>query len=291
MKYRFMDGYRSEFEVGKMCRALRVSRSGYYAWRKEPVSNREKEDGKLAVEIRGIHERSRRTYGSPRVHAEMREKGYRIGRNRVARLMREHGIRSKVKKRFKVTTHSKHGLPVAANLLKRNDIQVHRPNQVWVSDITYIRSKEGWVYLCIMMDLYSRNIVGWSMEDRLTKELVMKSLHMACMRRGTERGIIIHSDRGSQYASKDFREMVAEKGFIASMSGKGNCYDNAYAESFFHTMKVEEVYGRVYRTRQEARVRMFEYIEVFYNRLRKHSQLGYLSPYQFEQKKELHNVA
>jgi transposase InsO family protein len=290
MKYKFIDMNRSEFEVGKMCRALRVSRSGYYAWRKKPVSEREKENEKLVAEIRDIHEWSRNTYGSPRIHAELRDRGYRIGRNRVARLMREQRIRSKVKKRFKVTTHSKHGLAVAENLLGR-DLQLYRPNQVWVSDITYIRSREGWLYLCIIMDLYSRSIVGWSMEERLRKELVLKSLHMACMRREPGRGIIFHSDRGSQYASKDFRAMIAGKGFRASMSGKGNCYDNAHAESFFHTMKVEEVYGNIYKSRQEAKLRIFEYIEVFYNRTRKHSQLGYQSPYQFEQQNELHNVA
>ena len=290
MKYKFMDGHRSEFEVGKMCRALGVSRSGYYRWRQKPVSDREKENEKLAAAIKDIHEGSRNTYGSPRVHAELRDKGYRIGRNRVARLMREHRIRSKVKKRFKVTTHSKHRLPVAENLLQ-GDIQVYRPNRVWVSDITYIRSREGWLYMCIIMDLYSRSIVGWSMEERLTKELVLKSLHMACMRREPQSGIIFHSDRGSQYASKDFRALIAEKGFRASMSGKGNCYDNAHAESFFHTMKVEEVYGNIYRSRQEARLSLFEYIEVFYNRFRKHSQLGYQSPYQFEQQNELYNVA
>ena len=291
MKYKFIDMNRSEFEVEKMCRALGVSRSGYYRWRQEPVSEREKENEKLAAAIRDIHERSRNTYGSPRVHAELKDRGYRIGRNRVARLMRKHRIRSKVKKRFKVTTHSKHGLPVAENLLKRGDVQLHRPNQVWVSDITYIRSREGWLYLCIIMDLYSRSIVGWSMEERLTKELVLKSLHMACMRREPQRGIIFHSDRGSQYASKAFRALLAGKGFRASMSGKGNCYDNAHAESFFHTMKVEEVYDNVYRSLQEARLSIFEYIEVFYNRFRKHSQVGYQSSYQFEQQRELHDVA
>lgn len=291
MKYKFIDMSRSEFEVGKMCRVLGVSRSGYYAWRRKPVSVREEENEKLVLEIREIHERSRGTYGSPRVHAELRERGYRIGRNRVARLMKRHGIRSKVKKRFKVTTHSKHGLPVADNFLRRGDIRVHRLDQVWVSDITYIRSHEGWLYLCIIMDLYSRSIVGWSMEDRLTKELVFKSLYMACMRRKPGRGVIFHSDRGSQYASRALNATLMKKGFIASMSGKGNCYDNAHAESFFHTMKVEEVYGNVYRSRHEAKLSIFEYIEVFYNRFRKHSQLGYQSPYQFEKRKELYNVA
>ena len=290
MKYKFIDGHRSKFEVGKMCRALRVSRSGYYAWRKKPVSKREKENGQLVEEIREIHEGSRYTYGSPRVHAELWERGYFIGHNRVARLMRENRIRAKMKKKFKITTHSKHRFPVAENLL-RGDIKIKRPNQVWVSDITYIRSAEGWLYLCIIMDLYSRSIVGWSMEERLTKELVLKSLERACLRRTVERGIIFHSDRGSQYASNDFRALITGKGFIASMSGKGNCYDNAHAESFFHTIKTEEVYGNTYRTRQEAKLSIFEYIEVFYNRVRKHSQLGYLSPYQFEVQKELHKVA
>ena len=168
MKYKYIEMNRLEFEAGKMCRVLGVSRSGYYAWRKEPMSRREKEDEGFEKEIREIHERSRKTYGSPRVHAEMHEKGYLIGRNRVARLMKKNNIRSKVKKKFKVTTHSKHGQPVAKNLLK--DIQVKKSNEAWVSDITYIRTVEGWLYLCVIMDLYSRNIVGWSMEERLTKE-------------------------------------------------------------------------------------------------------------------------
>jgi transposase InsO family protein len=249
------------------------------------MSRREAEDELFLEEIREIHERSRKTYGSPRVHAELREKGYHIGHNRVARLMKKNKIRSKVKKKFKVTTHSKHGHPVAKNLLK--DIQVEKTNQAWVSDITYIRTVEGWLYLCIIMDLYSRNIVGWSMEDRLTKELVIKSLEMAYAGRRPEGGVIFHSDRGSQYASGGFRRSLERKGFVASMSGKGNCYDNAYAESFFHTIKVEEVYGSVYKTRHEAKTSIFEYIEVFYNRVRKHSRLGYLSPYQFEIQKEI----
>jgi len=204
--------------------------------------------------------------------------------------MRRYGIRSKVKKRFKVTTYSKHGLPVADNLLRRGEIRVHRPDQMWVSDITYIRSREEWLYVCIIMDLYSWSIVGWSMEDRLTKE-VLKSLYMACMRRKPGRGVIFHYGWGSQYASHALNAALMKKGFIASMSGKGNCYDNAHAESFFHTMKVEEVYGNVYKSRHEAKLNIFEYIEVFYNRIRKHSQLGYQSPYQFENQKRSYNVA
>jgi putative transposase len=289
MKYKYIESYRSEFEVGKMCRALGISRSGYYAWWKNPKSRREKENEELVGEIREIHEKSRYTYGSPRVHAELQERGYLIGRNRVARLMKNNNIRAKTKKKFKITTHSKHGYPVAKNILR--DIQVKYPNQIWVSDITYVRTFEGWLYLCIIMDLYSRTIVGWSMEERLTKELVLKSLEMAYARRNPLEGLIFHSDRGSQYASEGFRRSLLQKGFVASMSGKGNCYDNAHAESFFHTIKVEEVYGKTYRSREEAKSSIFEYIEVFYNRVRKHSQLGYMSPYHFELQKELQKVA
>jgi len=289
MKYKFIEKYRSSFEVGKMCRALKVSRSGYYRWWNNPMSRRDKENKELVGEIRRIHERSRCTYGSPRIHAELRDRGYSIGRNRVARLMKMNKIRAKTKKKFKVTTHSKHKYPLSPNLLK--DIEIVRPDQAWVSDITYIRTFEGWLYLCIIMDLYSRSIVGWSMEERLTKELVLKSLEMAYRRRASGKGLIFHSDRGSQYASDEFRRSLLQKGIIASMSGKGNCYDNAYAESFIHTIKVEEVYGSSYRTREVAKSRLFEYIEVFYNKIRRHSGLGYLSPYQFEQVLKLQKVA
>jgi len=289
MKYEFIEKYRSCFEVGKMCRALKVSRSGYYRWRKGLMSRRSRENAELLKEIMEIHRKSRFTYGSRRVHAELRERGYLIGHNRVARLMRLNKIRAKTKKRFKITTHSKHERPISPNLLK--DTRIVKPNQVWASDITYIRTHEGWLYLCVIMDLYSRSIVGWRLEDRLTKELVLKSFEMACWRRNPEKGLIFHSDRGSQYASEEFRKALMQKGFIASMSGKGNCYDNAYAESLFHTIKVEEVYGSDYKTKEAAKLRMFDYIEVFYNRVRKHSGLGYLSPYQFEQALELEKVA
>jgi len=289
MKYEFIENHRSCFEVGKMCRALKVSRSGYSGWRNNPMSRRDKENEELLREIRGVHKMSRFTYGSPRIYVELRDRGYFIGHNRVARLMRINKIRAKTKRQFKITTHSKHKYSLSPNLLK--DIEIVKPNQVWVSDITYIRTYEGWLYLCVIMDLYTRSVVGWSMEDRLTKELVLKSLEMACMRRNPGKGLIFHSDRGSQYASEEFRRLLSRKGIIGSMSGKGNCYDNAYAESLFHTIKIEEVYGSIYRTREAAKSSLFEYIEVFYNKVRKHSGLGYLSPYQFEQMLKLQKVA
>jgi len=204
--------------------------------------------------------------------------------------MRVNQIRAKTRRRFKITTHSGHSYPVAANLLGK-ELQMVRPNQVWVSDISYIWTQEGWLYLSVIMDLYSRGIVGWSMEERLTRKLVLKALEMACNRRGAVRGLIFHSDRGSQYASYEFGGMLQKKGLRPSMSGKGNCYDNAYAESLFHTIKTEEVYHSCYRSRQEAKTSLFEYIEVFYNRYRKHSGLGYMSPYQFEQSIELQKVS
>ena len=253
------------------------------------MSKRIIENTELLKLIMEIHQKSRFTYGSRRVHAELREMGYFVGHNRVARLMKLNKIRAKVKKRFKITTHSKHKRPISPNLLK--DIKVVKSNQVWVSDITYIRTQEGWLYLCVIMDLYSRYIVGWKVGDRLTKDLVIKSFEMACMRRNPAQGLIFHSDRGSQYASEEFRKALVRKGFTASMSGKGNCYDNAYAESLFHTIKLEEVYESDYRSKEVAKLRLFDYIEVFYNRVRKHSGLGYLSPYQFEQILDLQNVA
>jgi len=213
MKYKFVERHRPCFEVGKMWGALKISRSGYYRWRKNPKSRREKENDRLTEVIRGIHKSSRFSYGSSREHVELREKGYHIGHNRVARLMRVNKIRVKTKRRYKITTHSVHSYPVAANLLG-NGIQIVRSNQVWVSDISYIWTQEGWLYLSIIMDVYSRGIVGWAMEERLTKELVVKAVEMACSRRGDPRGLIFHSDKGSQYASYEFRGILQKKGII-----------------------------------------------------------------------------
>jgi len=226
---------------------------------------------------------SRGTYGSPRLTAELRARGIRCGKNRIARLMRLHGIAAKMKRRFKITTHSRHNLPVAENLLNRQ-FAVDRPNKVWLSDITYIQTQEGWLYLSAVLDLYNRQVIGWSMNDRLTQDLVLNALAQALGRRTPEADAIFHSDRGSQYAGHAFRDVLRNHDFVQSMSGTGNCYDNAVMESFFHTLKTEVVYCERYRTRAEARQSIFEYIEVFYNRIRRHSSLGYLSPLEFEAK-------
>jgi len=278
-----MDQHRSSHGVQKMCRVIRASRSGYYGWRKQPQSKREKDNEKILMGIRESHKNSRRAYGSPRITEDLQAKGMRCSENRVARLMKIHGIVGKAKKKFKATTNSKHNLPVAENLLKQNFV-TEKPNAVWASDITCIQTLEGWLYLVVILDLYSRQVVGWAMSDRLTSGFVVKALYQAIGRRHPASGCIFHSDRGIQYASTDFRDVLKVYGFIQSMSRKGNCYDNAVAESFFHTLKTEHVYEYRYETRAEARQSIFEYIEMFYNRQRRHSALGYRSPVSFELK-------
>lgn len=281
MKYWFMEKHRSSHGVQKMCRVIGASRSGYYRWKRQPQSKRQEEDEKMLMQIRESHKNSLKTYGSPRITDELRAKGVKCGRNRVARLMRLHGIVAKTAKKFKVTTNSRHSLPVAGNLLKQNFV-AEKPNMVWVSDITYIATLKGWLYLTVILDIYSRQVVGWAMSDRLASDFVIKALNQAIGRRKPGTGCIFHSDRGVQYASADFRDVLKKHSFIQSMSRKGNCYDNAVAESFFHTLKVEHVYDYRYETRAEAAQSIFEYIEMFYNRKRKHSALGYLSPVSFE---------
>ena len=233
------------------------------------------------MEIRESHKNSRRAYGSPRITEDLQAKGMRCSENRVARLMKIHGIVSKVKKKFKATTNSKHNLPVAENILNQ-DFVTKKPNAIWASDITYIATLEGWLYLVVILDLYSRQVVGWSMSDRLTADFVIKALYQAIGRRRPASGCMFHSDRGVQYASADFRDVLKAYGFIQSMSRRGNCYDNAVTESFFHTLKTEHVYEYRYETRTEAVQSVFEYIEMFYNRIRRHSALGYRSPVSFE---------
>ena len=282
MKYKFIEKHRSEFLVEKMCEVLKVSRSGYYRWKKKPVSDREQEDERIVVKIRESHSRSKERYGSPRITRDLRADEVMCGENRVARLMRENEIVAKTKRKFKVTTDSEHKLLVADNLLK-GDFTVSTPNRVWVSDITYIWTREGWLYLLVILDLFSRNIVGWSLSTRLKSELVTSALKQAVGRRNPADGLILHSDRGCQYASQHVLEALKKYGMVQSMSRKGNCYDNAVAESFFHTLKTELVYGQTYSTRDKARQSIFEYIEIFYNRQRRHSYLGYLSPLDFEQ--------
>ena len=264
-----------------MCSTLEVSRSGFYAWHKRGESSRDRANRRLTELIGEEHERSRRTYGSPRVHAALKARQQACSLNRVARLMRAAGIRSKVKRKFRTTTDSRHGHPVAPNLVSQN-FWASAPNQVWVSDITYIWTDEGWLYLASTMDLFSRLVVGWSMSATMPASLVQNALEMALDRRDPRPGMLHHSDRGVQYAAHAFQGLLERNGILCSMSGKGNCYDNAVKESFFHTLKTELCNHEHYRTRQEAKASIFEYIEVFYNRQRLHSTIGYLSPMQFE---------
>jgi len=281
MKYLFIENHRSAFRVEKMCRVLGVSRSGYYSWRKRGFSKRGRSNQALLVKIKKFHEDSRRTYGSPRITADLRANGETCGRNRVARVMRVNGIAAKTKRRFKITTNSKHNHPAAPNLVKQEFV-AEKPNQLWTSDITYLWTIEGWLYLSVILDVYSRQIVGWAMKKRLTKGLVISAFKQALSHRTPARDMILHSDQGSQYASGDFQSLLNRYGIRSSMSGKGNCYDNAITETFFHTLKTELVYFKNYQTRKEAKLSVFEYIEVFYNRQRRHSSLGYKSPVDFE---------
>lgn len=264
-----------------MCKLLGVSRSGFYTWLGREESARAKANRELLVEIREIHKESRETYGAPRIHAELR-RAKPVGKNRVARLLAGSGLRAKARRRFKIrTTDSNHDHPIAPNLLKDAGPPT-KANEVWVADITYIGTDEGWLYLASVMDLHSRKIVGWSMRDHMRSELVTTALDMALDSRETEAGLIHHSDRGSQYASGAYRDALKARGLVASMSAKGNCYDNAAKESFFHSLKTELVYRTRFATRQEAKSAVFEWIEGFYNRKRLHSSLKYLSPTEFE---------
>lgn len=281
MKFRFISEHREIFRVGRMCNILDVSRSGYYAWLKRPESLRRKENRKLTIQIKVIYGKKRKIYGSPRIHKELNEKGIKCSRNRVARIMKQEGIRAIVPRKYKATTDSKHSLPVAPNLLEQ-DFDIKEPNKVWLADITYISTVEGWLYLAAIMDLGCRRIKGWAMSDRLTKGLALDALKMAICNHPKTAGIIHHSDRGSQYASTDYQKLLKDNGLICSMSRKGNCWDNAPMESFFHTLKTEWVYGFKYDTRREAKASLFEYIEIFYNRQRRHSALQYMNPCQYE---------
>lgn len=278
------------YRVEEMCRALDVSKSGYYRWRQSGKSQRDLANERLLAEIKKVHVKSRETYGSLRITADLNENKVRCGKNRVARLMHRHGIRAKSAKKFKVTTDSHHALPIHENLLKR-EFSAAGPDQRYVADITYVWTQEGWLYLSIVLDLYSRMIVGWSMNERLHKNIVTDAIDMAFQRRHPAEGTLFHSDRGSQYASADVQAKLAKYKFLVSMSRKGNCWDNACAESFFHTLKTELVNHEHYFTREEARNSIFDYIEVFYNRIRRHSSIGYKSPEQYENLKLQQKVA
>jgi putative transposase len=264
-----------------MCRAFQVSRGGYYAWLDRPPSQRETENMQLLERIKKIHDETDRNYGSPRITSSLRDEGYTASRPRVARLMKNNNICAKTHRKFKVTTNSDHKHPISPNLVMQ-DFSANQPEEIWVSDITYIPTMEGWLYLTVIIELFNRQIVGWAMSHSLrASETTIPALEQACNRVHPVPGLILHSDRGVQYACNDFREQVAIFQMIQSMSGKGNCYDNAVAESFFSTLKKELVYHRKYKTRWEARQSIFEYIETFYNRKRKHSFLGNMSPEQF----------
>jgi transposase InsO family protein len=264
-----------------MCRVLQVSRSGYYAWCERPVAPRTLTDQILTLEVTTIHRESRGRYGSPRVHAELCERGQRTGRKRVARLMRAAGLRARERRRFRCTTDSGHGMAIKGNLLARR-FAVPAPNSGWVTDITYLWTLEGWLYLAVILDLFSRRVVGWALSERLERGLALNALKMALQDRQPPQGLLHHSDRGSQYASYEYQQLLAAHGLLSSMSRKGNCWDNAVAESFFATLKIELGYQRHWHTRTQARSEVFEYIELFYNRRRRHSALGYLCPNEFE---------
>lgn len=276
-----MREHRTEFPLAVMCRLFEVSRSGYYAWLDRPASRRDRENRLLTERIRAVHAQSRQRYGSPRVWRQLRAEGHPCGKSRVARLMRENGIQAKGRRRYKATTDSKHPFRAAPNLLERH-FEPGLPDRVWASDITYIQTQEGWLYLAPMMDLHSRRIVGWSAGSGLDHSLTAKALEMAVANRRPQRGLIHHSDRGVQYACGEYQRLLQAHGMRSSMSRKGDCWDNAPMESFFASLKTELTRGRNYRTRAEARREIFEYIEVFYNRRRMHSSLGYVSPVEFE---------
>lgn len=284
MKYRFVNEQRVDHTVSMLCRVLGVSPSGYYAWRERPESARAVSNRRLTVEIKAVFAESDKVYGSPRVHRELHQR-LGCGKNRVARLMRRAGLRSVRKPQFKRTTDSAHDHPVAPNRLP--DIVVCRSNQVWVTDITYIWTHEGWTYLAVVMDLHSRRIIGWVVRPRLTRDLVLEALRRAIALRRPAPGLIHHSDRGSQYASTDYQTVLQQHGMIASMSGQGHCYDNAAMESCFATVKTERVHRRRYLTRAEVTHDLFDYIEGFYNRRRRHSSLGYQCPVDFEAQHKL----
>ena len=285
MKYQIMSKQRGTHGVEKMAEVLGVARSGYYAWLDGKESARALEEKELIEQIRKIQGEVRHSYGSPRMREELLRRGRHVGKNRVARIMRENALGPQPKKRFVVTTHSKDGQEVAENIVNRN-FEASAANRVWVSDITYVATAEGWMYLCIVLDLYSRRVAGWSLSCELSAELVLTAVVMAAIRRRPPRGLLFHSDRGVQYTSGQFEKFAKGHGFIQSMSRKGDCWDNACAETFFKTLRAELIRDKIYRSREEARRAIFEYVEIFYNRKRLHSYLGYLTPTEYEELEE-----
>lgn len=282
MKFQFIERHQHAHSVEMMARIFDVSRSGYYAWRRRPASERSRMDEQLVSAIELIQNEAKYRYGSPRVTEELNRQGYRVGKNRIARLLRTYKLGRRAKRRYRSTTDSNHGFPVAENLVQR-EFDVAEPNLIWASDLTYISTAEGWLYLCVILDLFSRKVVGWAMGSRMSADLMIQALLMACMSRRPPKGVIFHSDRGSQYCSNRFRKNLESYGMRQSMSRKGDPWDNAPVESFFKTVK-SELYGdRAFASRAAARAAIFEYLELFYNRKRLHSTLGYQTPEEYEQ--------
>ena len=281
MKYAFIKSLRSDYPIIRLCEVLDVSPSGYYDWNDRPLSQRDKDNRRLTTKLHCFHKASFEIYGSPNLHKDLVEDGEQVGINRVARLMRQADIKSKMAKRFVITTNSKNTLQPAPDLLKRN-FAVHQKNKAWVTDTTFIGTREGWLYLATVLDLYSRKIIGWSMGNRNNRDLVCDALMMALWRRKHPKGVIVHSDQGSTYASNDYQALLKDKHLLCSMSRKGNCWDNAVAESFYGSLKNEWTDEQDYLTREDAKKSIFKYIELFYNRKRRHSHLGYKSPEDFE---------
>ena len=287
MKFRFIQAQNGRHGIVGMCQVLGVSRGGYYGWLSREESLRIRQDRLLLAQIRAAYQQSRHRYGSPRIHAELSAEGVACGRHRIARLMRQNHLVSRGRRRFKTTTQASSVNPVAPNELQRQ-FQVTEPDAFWNGDITYIWTAEGWLYLAVLLDLYSRRVVGWATSDRLSEQLTLSALEQALVQRRPKSGLLHHSDRGSQYSSRTYRQELALRGIAVSMSRRGNCWDNAPAESFFSSLKTEPFAGEpVPSTRDGVRQALFEYIEVFYNRKRRHSALGYLSPVHFEENQRL----
>jgi putative transposase len=281
VRFEFIEAEKANFPIAVMCRLLEVSRSGFYASRRRPASARTKDTARLEVAVAVAHSTSRKTYGSPRVHAEVRAAGWAVGRKRIAAIMRRKGLVGRARRSFRRTTEVDPSLAIAPNVLDRG-FTTPAPDQAWATDITYVRTWEGWLYLAVVIDLFSRRVVGWAVADHLRTELCLDALKMAMGRRLPEAGLVHHSDRGCQYASVDYRRELARRGVTCSMSRKGNCWDNAVVESFFSGLKTEFIYRHAWRTRDEAAKAITEWIEVFYNRHRRHSTLGMISPADFE---------
>ena len=281
MSYRFIDAKKAEYPVSRLCRLLSVSQSGYHAWKGRTMSPRRRQDMVVSAHMRAAFEMSHQTYGSPRMTHELRAQGFAVGRRRIARLMRESGLKARQKRRFARTTDSAHGLPVAPNLIAQC-FDASRPNQKWGADITYVWTRQGWLYLAVVIDLYARRIIGWAVSDRLHADLALSALDTALTMRGVNPGLIHHSDRGSQYCANAYQARLRANAIAISMSGKGNAYDNAMVESFFKTLKTELIWKTRFSTRTEAARAIARYIDHFYNPSRRHSALGYISPVQFE---------